>query len=134
MLYDWPVGRNPYGIRAMKRLFISLLVSVVALYADMATFAKPNGDIEIKPQAVPTSTTTVVTGDVHLTNLTITVVSGTPTITVADKQGTPIPLFSAITTTNGTTYFLPPGMYYYCPGGFTIVASGAGANFYASWR
>ena len=117
----------------MKAILFFVLASVSA-FADLASFAKPNGDTEIKPQAIPATLTTVVTGDVHLTNLVIIVVSGTPTVTVQDKQGTPIPLLSAITTTNGTTYYLPASMQYFCPGGFSIQASGSGAYFYASWR
>lgn len=117
----------------MKAILLFVLASVSA-FADLASFPKPNGDTEIKPQAIPTSLTTVVTGDVHLTNLVIMVSSGSPTITVQDKQGVPIPILPAITTTNGTTYFLPASMFYYCPGGFSISASGTGAYFYASWR
>jgi hypothetical protein len=116
------------------KLLLVVFLAVVSAFADLPSFAKPNGEVEIKPQAIPTSITTVVTGDVHLTNLVIMVVSGTPTVTVQDLQGTPVPLLSAITTANGTTYFIPPGMFYFCPGGFTISASGTGAFFYASWK
>lgn len=118
----------------MLKAILILFLAGGACFADLASFAKPNGETEIKPQAIPNTLTTVVTGDVHLTNLVIIVASGAPTVTVQDKQGTPIPLFSSIATANGTTYFLPPGMLYFVPGGFTIQASGSGAYIYASWK
>ncbi len=117
----------------MKTIIV-LILGAVSAFGDLATFSKPNGETEIKPQAIPATLTTVITGDVHLTNLVIIVVSGSPTVTVQDKQGTPIPLLSAITTTNGTTYYIPPGMFYYCPGGLSIQSSGPGAYVYASWK
>ncbi len=110
-----------------------LLVCVGFASADFVFYAKPNGGTEIKPQAIPTSLTTVVTGDVHLSNLCIIVASGAPTVTVQDMQGTPIPILPGITTANGTFYYLPPGMLYWAVGGFKIQASGVGAYIYASW-
>jgi hypothetical protein len=121
-------------MRAPLSLALFLLLASSLAFGDLTKYGKPNGETEIKPQAIPTSLTTVVTGDVHLTNLVIMVVSGSPTVTVQDLQGTPVPLLPGVTTVNGTTYFLPPGVLYYCPGGFAITSSGAGAYFYASWK
>ncbi len=118
----------------MKAILILALFCSSA-FADWTTFSKPNGDFEIKPQAIPGTLTTVITGDIHLTNLVITVSSGTPVVTVQDKQGTPVPLLAGITTVTGTTYFLPSGIEYYCPGGISVSATGGGtAYIYLSFK
>jgi hypothetical protein len=116
------------------RTVLVLILAAVSCLADVATFQKPNGDTETDYQSIPTgSTLTVVTGTIHLNNLCIFVGSNAPTITVADLHGTPINLLS-FAGTNGTAYFIPPGLGLRCTGGFTITASGTGAFFYASWR
>jgi hypothetical protein len=116
----------------MKTL-LALILAAGSCLAQVATYQKPNGDTETDYQAIPTSTLIVVNATVHLNTLWIFVGSNAPTITVADLHGTPINLLS-FAGTNGTAYFIPPGIGLRCTGGFTISASGAGAFFYASWK
>lgn len=122
----------------MKKLFcvlISLCLSGTS-FADITTYDKAvhlGPEVHIKPVALANGTTSIVSQDIFLTSLFITA-TGTITVTVQDKQGSPIPLFSGLTTAAGTTYFLPPGIRYWCSGGLTVITSGTGAYFYASWE
>lgn len=89
-------------------------------------------DVQIKPLAVPQSTTIVSAGDAYIKSLTITnTTSGAVTFTLADKQASPIALFTAVSIAANTTYVVvfQPGGYYWCPGGFTVAAGGSGLNF-----
>jgi hypothetical protein len=95
-----------------------------------------NGDVQIKPQAVPTSTTIVAASDAFLKSITVTNATGSAiTVTIADRQASPVSL-AAISVAAGTTYILTwlDGRLYWCPGGWTILASGAGATFEATFR
>jgi hypothetical protein len=101
------------------------------------------GDVQIKPQAVPTSLTKVAYSDAYLKGMTIYQPIGV-TVIVQDNQGSPIPIVPAYSPTQAmTTLFLfsaaaspgspMAGYRYWAPGGFSIIASGAGAFFQASW-
>lgn len=102
-----------------------------------------SGDVQTKPMAVPQSLTKVATADAYLKGCTITQPAGV-TVTLQDNQGSPIPIIPAVTFTVTTqTIFKwgdapspgsPMGAYrYWAPGGFSIIASGAGATFQCSW-
>jgi hypothetical protein len=97
--------------------------------------AMPVSDVEIKPQAVPTSTTSVSTSDAWLKTITVTnTTSGSLTFTVADRQASPIAVLSAVSIAGNTSYVIVFPMLYWCPFGFTVVASSNGLNYFASWK
>lgn len=101
----------------------------------LCTMGQPAGDTQIRPQAVPTSTGTVTTNDAYLKTVTITnTTGGALTVTLADRQASPIAVLSAVSIAANTTYVIVFPVPYWCASGFTIVASGGGLNYYASWK
>jgi hypothetical protein len=129
----------------IHRLLLAAAIGAVSLCAQTATCnsatvpvctnGTPSGDVQIKPQAVPQSTTTVTASDAYLKSVTITNTSGSPvTFTLADKQASPVAAMSAVSVGANTTYVVTFPDKYWCPGGFTVAAGGSGLNFYASWR
>lgn len=124
----------------MKRLLISFVAIFTlssAMWADLTTYDKAvhlGNEVHIKPVALASGTTSIVSQDVYLTDLFIIVANTVTAVTVLDKQGSPIPLFPAITTAAGTVYYLPANIRYWCPGGFSVITNGTGAYIYASWE
>lgn len=101
----------------------------------VCTTGSPSGDVQIKPQAVPTSSTTVTSYDAYLKTVTVANTTASPiTFTLADKQGSPVNVLSAVSVPANTTSVITFPDLYWCPGGFTVQAGGNGLNFYASWR
>jgi hypothetical protein len=95
----------------------------------------PSGDVQIKPQAVPSSSTVVTKVDAYLKTITVTnTTSGAVTFTLQDGQGSPIAVLSAVSVAANTTYVIVFPALYWCPGGFTVQASSTGLNFYGAWR
>ena|ERR1700685_503555 len=90
---------------------------------------------QVKPQAVPTSTTTVTAADAYLMTITVSnPTAGAITFTVADKQASPIAVAGAVSVAANTTYILTWPAYYWCPGGFTVTSSGAGLTWFGKWQ
>jgi hypothetical protein len=121
----------------MRLLLASVIFSGLAFAASPTLYnaSQPAAVVQIKPQAVPTSTTVVATVDAYIVGLTISVPTGsTITVTVADGQGSPIPLIPATPLVGPVTYVVNIPFGYWCPSGFTVLASGAGATYYAVWR
>jgi hypothetical protein len=133
----------------MNRLFRLLVAGILA--AGCAAFAQtatcntatpaictkgsPSGDVQIKPQSVPTSATTVTSYDAYLKTVTIANTTGSAvTFTLADRQASPVAALSAVSIGANTTYVVTFPNLYWCPGGFTVTAGASGLNFYASWR
>lgn len=130
----------------MKNLILALaLIAAPAFAADpptcstatipICTMGAPAGDVQIKPQAVPTSAGTVTTYDASLKTITVTnTTAGALTFTLADRQASPIAVLSAVSVAANTTYVIVFPNGYWCPNGFTVVASGAGLNYYGAFR
>lgn len=134
----------------MKKYLVILaaaLVCVPAVFAQNATCntaavpvcgaGSPAGDAQIKPQAVPTSTTVVTTSDAYLKGFTVNnPTAGAITFTLADRQGSPLQAVGPVSIAAGTTYIIvwPEGRPYWAPGGFTILAGGAGLVIQGSWK
>lgn len=96
---------------------------------------QPSGDMQVKPQAVPTSTGNVAFVDSYLKSVTVAnTTAGAITFTLADRQASPIAVLSAVSIAANTTYVIVFATPYWCPGGFTVLAGGAGLNFYSAWR
>jgi hypothetical protein len=103
---------------------------------------QPSGDMQVKPQAVPTSTGNVAFVDAYLKSVTISNPTASPiTFTLADRQGSPIAALGAVSIAANTTYVVVwcsdcslKASMYWCPGGFTVLAGGAGLTWYGSWR
>ena len=103
----------------------------------VCSVATPTTDVQIKPQAVPTSTTNVAFSDAYLKGITVNnPTSGAIAFSICDRQATPVCVPGAASIAANTTYILvwPDGRLYWCPGGFTVIASGAGLTFYGAWR
>jgi hypothetical protein len=101
----------------------------------VCTLFPPSNPSQIKPQAVPTSITAVTSFDAYLQTITITnTTAGALTFTLADRQGTPVAVMSAVSIAANTTYVISFPSLYWCPSGFTVLASGVGLNFYGAWR
>jgi hypothetical protein len=93
-----------------------------------------NGVVQIKPQAVPTSSTAVTTYDAYLHTITIAnTTSGALTFTLADRQASPVSAMSAVSIAANRTYVIVFPNGYWCPGGFTVIASGSGLTWYGRW-
>lgn len=123
-------------MKNILRLAAFAAISLVAWGADMATNVFPqsfSATLDIDTVAIPTSQTDVVSKTVYVSQLVLIVATGT-TVTVNDKQGSPIPMYPAIVTTSGTVYFMPPGLLWRAKGGFTVQASGAGAYLYCTYK
>lgn len=124
----------------MKKLLI-LFVAVACTLAATVTISRiytsPTGPLTcIVPMAVPTSAMTdVVTSDVRLAEITLTnTTAGALTVTVQDKQGSPLAFLSAVSIAANTTYVVETPGLRYMPGGVSWQASGAGIVGYMSWR
>lgn len=90
----------------------------------------PNGEVQIKPVAVPTSTTSVTPSDAYLETITVSnPTSGAITFTLADGQASPIAALAAVSIAANTTYVIVWPVPYWCPSGFTVTSSGAGLTF-----
>lgn len=101
----------------------------------ICTPGSPSGDVQIKPQAVPTSAQTVSTYDAYLKEVVIANTTASAiTFTLADRQGTPIAVLSGVSVAANTTIIVAFPNLYWCPGGFTVVAGGTGLNWYGGWR
>jgi hypothetical protein len=132
----------------LKKLLLAAIAAIAPLCAQtilptcsgspsLCSAAYPVADVQIKPQAIPTSQTTIAGADVFLKSVVLSNPTGSAiTVTLADKQGTPVSLLGAVSVAANTTYVMtfPANAYYWCPGGFTIQASASGATFYAAWQ
>jgi hypothetical protein len=95
----------------------------------------PAGDTQIKPQAVPTASQVVTTYDAYLKTITITnTTAGALTFTLSDRQPSPVAVLAAVAVAANTTYVIVFPNFYWCPSGFSVVASGAGLNWYGAFR
>jgi hypothetical protein len=105
--------------------------------ATIPVCSQPTGvnAVQVKPQAIPNvSAGTVTTIDAYLKILTVTnTTAGALTVTVADRQGTPVALLKTYSiAANGEQTFMFDTPYW-LPSGFTVLASGAGLTFCAAW-
>lgn len=82
---------------------------------------------EILPQLVPSSATDVITQDIHVTEMIFSNVTINPvTVTVQDRQATPMILLPAVSVPANSTMGIPlRGRW--MPGGLTWSASAANA-------
>lgn len=128
----------------MKALALALLAALPAFAQNPATCGAQtipictpgggSGSVQIKPQAVPTSTGVVAASDAYLKTITVTnTTAGALTFTLADRQASPIAVMSAVSIAANTTYVIVFPALYWCPGGFTALASGSGLTMYGAW-
>ena len=121
----------------MKRLLI-LSILAVALFGQSPTVYNPlqvSGQVQIKPQAVPTSTTTVTISDSYMIGFTvINTTAGALTITVASREASPVALLSAVSIAANTTYVVSIPYGHWMVNGWTVTSSGAGLVYYATWK
>lgn len=120
----------------MKKLI--LVLAALAIFGASPTIYQPTegtGLVQIKPQAVPTSTTVVAASDAWIQGITIINTSaGALTVTVASRETSPVSLLEAVSIAANTTYVVSVPYGHWMPQGFTITSSGSGLNYYAKWR
>jgi hypothetical protein len=87
------------------------------------------------PQAVPNSAAGVVApSDAYLKIVTVSnTTGGSLNFTLADRQSSPIALLKTVAIAANTTQTFSFPTPYWCPGGFTVLASSTGLVFYAAW-
>lgn len=96
----------------------------------LCTVGNAGAQVQIKPQAAPTSTTIVTSQDAYLKQVTVTNTTGSAvTFTLADRQSSPIAIVSALSVAANTTYVISFPVPYWCPLGFTVVAGATGMNY-----
>jgi hypothetical protein len=119
----------------MKSLLIFVICAATA-FADLTTYKQPtSGDAQVKAQAIPTSTTIVTSDNADVYGLVImNTTASAITVTVADRQTSPIALMSSVSVAANSTYVLSFPWGYPMQNGFTVIASGAGATFHAKWK
>lgn len=89
-------------------------------------------DVQITPQAVPTSTTVVAAKDAYIKSVTVAnTTSGALMVSLCDRQTTPVCALTAVSIGANTTYIVTWPTLYWAPGGFTVIASSTGLVFYA---
>jgi len=101
-----------------------------------------SGYAQIKPQAVPQSTTIIAPSDALLLCLSITnTTAGAVTFTLSDRQASAIDFMTAVSIPANTTVLVvmadeddPSGAQIWLPGGFTVAAGGSGLNYWAAWK
>jgi hypothetical protein len=91
--------------------------------------------LQVGPKLVPVSAADVVVGDVYLQEISLANNSGSPvTVTITDKQGSPLAIIPAVSIAANTVYEMSFGLRY-CPGGITWSASsGTVVTGYVRWR
>jgi hypothetical protein len=135
---------NPRGLAA-PFLFLALAFPAFAQLPPtcstatipICTSASGNGDVQIKPQAVPTSTTVVAASDAYIKVITVSnSTSGALTFSICDRQASPVCVLAAVSIGANTTYIIswPDGRLYWAPGGFTALASSTGLTFSGAFR
>lgn len=118
----------------------SVIITVLAflvfgLLATAPTLITPPSDstltvVEIPWTAVPTSTDDAVVGTVWLDYLAFSVAGTGRTVTLVDKQASPITFINAIAlSANQLTVITLPSGGMRLQGGFTVVASGSGVVY-----
>ena len=123
-----------------KIAIAALLVIVgVALAQGPIVFSAPQPGnlqpVEINPAVVPITATDVFTQDVWIEGGWFSCSAGTPTITLSDKQGSPVSMIPGVNpfTACPGTWFMPAGTYKFA-GGLTWTASAAGVKGYLRGR
>ena len=116
------------------RLFAQTATTCNNATPALCSAGTPSTVVQIKPQAVPTSTTIVTAQDAWLMTITVSnPTGGAITFTVADKQASPIAVVGAVSVGANTTYILSWPVFYWCPGGFTVTSGGAGLTWFGKW-
>jgi len=90
---------------------------------------------QLYPVAVPTSPADVTTSDARIVEVTLTnTTAGALTVTITDKQASPLAFLSAVSIAANSTYVIETPGLRYMPGGISWSASGSGIVGYVSWR
>lgn len=123
----------------MKRTIVTvtlLVLACVAFGAAPTLITLPNNlvFVEIKPMAVPTSSTAACDSTIWLDSITFTnTTAGSLTVTVADQQGSPITVLAAVAVP-ANSFTVAKVWSYRMEGGFKWTASGAGVNGFFNGR
>jgi len=94
-----------------------------------------SGVMNIAPKAAPTSLTQVTPYDAMLFGVTVTnTTAGALTFTLQSRDASPIAFLSAVSIPANSSYVVAIPFGLWMVRGFSVVASGAGLNYYAQWR
>lgn len=129
-------------IKLLAALFLAACAPAIGQVATCSTATIPlctlgnsGAAVQTKPAAVPTSAGIVTTYDAYLQTITVAnTTAGALTFTLADRQASPIAVLSAVSIAANSTYVIVFPVNYWCPGGFTVLASGSGLNWYGAFR
>lgn len=134
------VNRNVYRTKAgtSTPYFLDCASAPCIANNTTTTFSDTLADSALGAGPPSTNTTgpyTIASADAYLKTVTVSnSTGGTLTFTLADLQGSPVAAIKAASiSANTTQVFSWPG-YYWCPGGFTVQASGSGLTFYVGYR
>ena len=125
------------------RLLLAGLLWCAAAFAQCTTATIPTCPVssgtntsQVKPIAVPTSATQVGLGiDAYLQSVTVTNSSaGSLNFSLCDRQASPICAIAIAPIAAYTTYVIVWPVLYWCPSGFTVLASSSGLTFTAVYR
>lgn len=122
-------------MKTIPRILAAALLLALSSFAQSPTLLNKqvlNGRVHFAPQAMPTALTSV-TKNNALIYMIVVSATGAQTVLIQDGQGTPIPVFPSFTTATGTLYVAYFADGYYCPGGISVQAGGAGVNYYLSF-
>jgi hypothetical protein len=120
---------SEYNVLINQATFSGIPVSAPAT---LFPFTRGAGQMQIKPQAMPTALTTVAAADAFLKGVTITNPTASAiTALVEDAQGVPVPFLGTVSIAAHSAQVIP--IDYWCPGGFSVQAGAAGLDYYATW-
>lgn len=115
-------------------LFLGLASGAASPTLYQANEIEGNGLMRIKPQAAPTTTTILTTADAYVLQITMenpTAGALTFTATCIASGIAFVPAVSVAPNSLSVANY-PAG--YWCPGGFSVIASNTGLTYSAKWR
>lgn len=104
----------------------------IRLFAQTTVTPKPlaTTEYQIRPQAVPSTATDIVSGDAYLVGGTLTTGTSASACTIQDKQGTPIPIMNALAIAANTVYNFQFSNRW-MPGGITWSCTAATSGYFS---
>jgi hypothetical protein len=111
------------------RFSLCFALAVAVLFGQATLTVRPGVSTavhQIKPQAIPTTMTDVITRDVYVCYIDF--YAAGQTITVQDRQASPIPWFNGALTGTWLYSASTPDGCRWMPGGVSWQASGSGAS------
>jgi hypothetical protein len=126
-----------YRLAIISLIVLGLAVSLLGVAPTLYTYPGDSflTDVETLWQSAPTSADDAIAETIWLNQLSLGC-AGTPrTVTITDKQGTPVGVLTAVPlSANSVATWVFPSKGTRLDGGFTIVASGVGVTYQFSGK